>query len=186
MTIKPLHLGNIRRGKKTFEVRKTAPFAMTPYRVLLCESGSGGMIKAEFICDYVRCIRIDEQGAPVLLDPVTLEACCLSMKEMKEYANGKELYCWHVTQMVDYCNTKGRSVRNVTEYGLKRPPQSWQYAKSMANECPNCYSELDVDIRACKRKCRNCGYEKTDPSLFYMKETLEAGYEPFVSERART
>lgn len=132
MTIKPVHLGNIRRGKKTFEVRKNSPFAVPPFRVLLCESATGGMIKAEFICDFVRCLRIDENRVPIMIEPVTPDACCLSMGQMMRYADGKPLYCWHITQMIDYCNTKGRRVRHISEFGLKRPPQSWQYVKGEA------------------------------------------------------
>lgn len=128
-TIKPVHLSNIRRGRKTFEVRKNFPSTEPPFRVLLCESATGGMIKAEFICDYVRSLRINNNGVPILIKPVTSEACCLSIYEITQYANGKELYCWHISQMVDYCNTKGQKVRHISEYGLKRPPQSWQYVK---------------------------------------------------------
>lgn len=128
-TIKAVHLANIRRGIKTFEVRKSSPFAEPPFRVLLCESATGGMIKAEFVCDYVRCLRLDNKGMPIMHMPVTPERCCLSMYELQQYARGKELYCWHISQMVDYCNTKGQRVRNISEYGLKRPPQSWQYVK---------------------------------------------------------
>ena len=53
-TIQPVHLGNIRSGKKLFEIRKTLPSPLTighPVLCLCCESGSGGQIKAEFIID---------------------------------------------------------------------------------------------------------------------------------------
>lgn len=128
-TIKTAHLGNIRRGEKCFEVRKNAPSLEPPFRVLLCESGTSGMIKAEFVCDYVRCVHTDEYGTPIMVNPVSPEACCLSMGQLVDYANNKPLYCWHISQMVDYCNTKGRRVRHISEYGLKRPPRSWQYVK---------------------------------------------------------
>lgn len=118
-TIKPIHLGNIRRGAKIYEIRKTCPKEF-PFKVLCCESGSGGQIKAEFVVESAEC------GYPWdFFDEV--EAACVSMKEAIEYANDKEIYFWNIKDMIDYCNTKGRKVLNISEFGLKRAPQSWQY-----------------------------------------------------------
>ena len=54
LTVKPVHLNNIRMGCKLEEVRKTVPKGKLPVRVLCCESGSGGQIKCEFILDKYR------------------------------------------------------------------------------------------------------------------------------------
>ena len=59
MTIKPYHLRNIRMGIKKGELRKSFPKIELPFRVLLCESGSGGQIKAEFTCRDI--LAIDTQ-----------------------------------------------------------------------------------------------------------------------------
>lgn len=93
--------------------------------MLCCESGRGGQIKAEFVVESA------ERGRPWEFSD-EVYAACISMKEAIEYANGKEIYFWHITEMSDYCNTKGRKVRNISEFGLKRPPQSWQYVKDEA------------------------------------------------------
>lgn len=120
-TIKPHHLGNIRRGAKTYEMRKTCPKEF-PFKVLCCESGSGGQIKAEFICDYAEKQFTDDF-------PRIWEKVRVSELEALRYSNGSRVYFWHITDMIDYCSTKGQQVRNISEFGLKRPPQSWQYVE---------------------------------------------------------
>ena len=137
-TIKPHHLHNIRIGLKLWEVRKTAPNIPTPFRVLCCESGSAGQIKAEFICDYrrtyanyahVNSIRIHGCGISL---PVLPSECCLTEKEIREYAgNADYLHFLHISNMIDYCSTKGYYVRNISEFGLKHAPQSWQYLREV-------------------------------------------------------
>ena len=120
-TIKPVHLGDIRSGKKLYEIRKTCPKEM-PFRVLCCESGSGGKILAEFMVYSAAKIR------PILWPEVVREAC-VPMYMAEEYAKGKEIFFWQIVNMIDYCNAKGYRVRNVSEFGLKRAPQSWCYVK---------------------------------------------------------
>ena len=128
-TIKPFYLNEIRRGHKTMEVRKTAPKEW-PVRVLLCESGSGGQVKAEFtmkmpFMSYKWAFLEEVESAKMMAD-----RACLSIKEVLDYYGDRDyLYFWSISDMVDYCSTKGYHVRNISEFGLKRPPQSWQYVK---------------------------------------------------------
>lgn len=122
-TIKPVHLGNIRRGAKKWEIRKTCPKEL-PFKVLCCESGSGGQIKAEFVCNYAEM----QHTADV---PYMVEEACVSQMEALEYSKDCRVWFWHITDMVDYCNTKGRRVQNISEFGLKRPPQNWQYVSEV-------------------------------------------------------
>ena len=121
VTVKPVHLNDIRSGKKKFEIRKSCPMEV-PFRALCCESGSGGKILAEFVVEAP--IRKDPRRYPELV------ACsCVSMEMAEEYAGGKEVWFWHISQMIDYCSTKGYRVRHISEFGLKRAPQSWCYVK---------------------------------------------------------
>ena len=122
-TIKPQHLGNIRSGRKLREMRKTCPKAV-PCRVLCCESGSGGKILAEFTMDCPMQVRPQEW-------PELVNDACVTMEMAEEYAAGKEIWFWDVTNMIDYCSTKGYRVRNIAEFGLKRPPQSWCYVEEL-------------------------------------------------------
>lgn len=125
-TIKAVHLGNIRRGAKLYEIRKTCPKEV-PFKVLCCESKSGGKIKAEFVVDYTE----QEHTADV---PDLVAKSCVSQMEALEYSQDRRVYFWHISDMVDYCNTKGHRVCNISEFGLKRPPQSWQYVRSKGAE----------------------------------------------------
>lgn len=120
-TIKPQHLINIRTGKKSYEMRKTCPKGV-PFRVLCCESGSGGQIKAEFVVTSPVKVR------PIIW-PELVQAACVPMEMAEIYANGKDIWFWNITKMVDYCTVKGCRKRNISELGLSRPPQSWCYVE---------------------------------------------------------
>lgn len=133
-SIRTCMLHKIRIGEKKYEVRKNSPWCDPPFRVLLCESGSGGKIKAEFVCDYVRCGHIAPNGDLMLPVGIAPKDCCLRLTELDAYSGGKPLYFWHVSEVVDYCSTKGQRVRNISEFGIRRPPQSWQYLKESGGE----------------------------------------------------
>ena len=139
-TIKPQHLCNIRSGKKKWEIRKTLPVclkAKEPVRCLCCESASGGKITAEFIIDHVtiECLesilRINDGN----IEPWEyIGKTCVQWKQLCEYVNNRPLqpiYFWHISNMIDYCTSKGYRVRNISEFGLKRPPQSWCYVEEL-------------------------------------------------------
>lgn len=129
-TIKPEHLRNIMCGFKSYEIRKTAPQLKPPFRVLCCESGSGGQIKAEFICTDVKKIYVSEYGLIDGYGDLFFERACISRRALAEYIGFAKAGCaWQISFMVNYCNTKGKRVRNVSDYGLTRAPQSWQYVK---------------------------------------------------------
>lgn len=119
-TIKPIHLGNIRRGVKLYEIRKTCP-QTAPFRVLCCESGSEGLIKAEFE------VRHPKLYYPPFGD--VLNDACISEATAVEYSGGKPLWFWDINNMIDYCSTKGYKIRHISEFGIKRVPQSWIYLK---------------------------------------------------------
>lgn len=121
-TIKPLHLGNIRRGEKKWEIRKTIPNCDVPFRVLCCESGSGGLIKAEFVVKDVKYVYPQFR-------PEIVEEANVSLQDAIDYAGSKKVWFWGISNMIDYCMTKGYKMRNISEFGLKRAPQSWQYIK---------------------------------------------------------
>lgn len=118
-TIKPVHLNNIRSGIKEYELRKTVPKCGAPFRVLCCESGSGGQIKAEFTVDIV----INGTGAR----NVRCKGTCLDWGQIIDYIGEDPFSEWHISNMIDYCSAEGYRVRNISEFGMKRTPQSWCY-----------------------------------------------------------
>lgn len=122
-TIKPRHLINVRSGRKLYEMRKTCPKEV-PFRVLCCQSGSGGQIVAEFE------VREPIKANP-LIWPELVNKSCVSMQDAGYYAAGKQIWFWDINNMVDYCSMKGHRIRNVSEFGLKRAPQSWCYVEEL-------------------------------------------------------
>ena len=122
-TIKEGHLSNIRSGKKTNEMRKTCP-KETPFRVLCCQSKSGGRILAEFVVrEPFRCLP--------RIYPVEVEKTCIPMSVAEVYAGDGQVWFWDINDMVDYCSTPGYKIRHISEFGLTRPPQSWCYVEEV-------------------------------------------------------
>lgn len=116
-SIKPGHLSKICNFEKLWEVRKHSPKAGLPFRVLCCESGSRGMIKACFVCDMV----VEKLPQDALAE---LKEGCVPYESAVAYAGGKMLHFWHISQLKVYDD---HSSYHITAEGVKRPPQSWQY-----------------------------------------------------------
>lgn len=121
MSIQPKWCELIASGKKTIEVRKTAPKEV-PFKVLIyCsktktkhfENGKPtmyaydwadfgnkkGKVIGEFICDRVYMVYNPRVG---LVDVVDCKMSQLSAKEMFEYGGNKPLYGLHITALKVY------------------------------------------------------------------------------------
>ena len=122
-TIKEEHLTNIRSGKKFYEMRKTCP-KETPFRVLCCQSKSGGQILAEFV------VREPVRALPRIW-PVLVSKACIPMSVAAAYAGDGQVWFWDINDMIDYCTATGHRIRNISEFGLTRPPQSWCYVEEV-------------------------------------------------------
>ena len=121
MSIQPKWVELIASGKRTVEVRKTAPKIETPFKVYVYETrGTSetpivyedgymdfhgrGKVVAEFVCD-----RIDEikewNGYRGFWD--ILPSTCLSGMEIMLYATvGKPLYFWNISDLKVYDKPK--------------------------------------------------------------------------------
>ena len=124
MTIKPRHLRNMESGIKGWELRKTVPRQTDgkPCRVLLCESGGGGDIVAEFTMDRWHDLT-------KLASTTVARLGCITAAEVERYrkkGRGK-LYGWSVKDFRKY-PVKDRPL-HINDIGLDRPPQSWQYVR---------------------------------------------------------
>ena len=75
-----------------------------------------GKVIGEFVCSNIA------KGTSQL-------GSCLSMRQISEYANGKEVFGWHISNLVIYDKPK-----DLNEFGLTRPPQSWCYVESEVSE----------------------------------------------------
>lgn len=158
-SIRPKHCANIAAGKKTIEVRKTKPKIKTPFNVYIYCTVNGttakerdrniftdlrGKVIGEYVCDEIQEI-VEDSSIPLYFDNWSNKTCLTDL-EMREYANGKPLYLYHISDLKIYDKPKPLSefqkcytVKNINnpdfhykEQMLKpltRPPQSWCYVE---------------------------------------------------------
>ena len=142
ISIRPKWCKFIKSGEKRIDVRKTAPKTV-PFKAyiyctgdkkekFICRGGAdmpfdvgNKMVVGEFICDKiipVSCYASDTNNRILLREqPYT----CLTDKQMIDYlGNGVEGKGWHISDLKIYDKPK-----ELTEFGLKRPPQSWCYVE---------------------------------------------------------
>ena len=161
MSIQPKWCEKIANGEKTIEVRKTSPKLGTPFKCYIyCTIGNGvkgdylvpsgiqcGKVIGEFVCD-----KIAGEGE-------TIRGCTgLSMEELQDYCNGKDIYGWHISDTKIYDKPKELSefrlpctkkkcaswckdmkindkmvCENKNKRFITRPPQSWCYVEELQN-----------------------------------------------------
>ena len=153
MSIQPKWCELIASGKKTIEVRKTAPKIATPFKVYIyCTQGKyealwrygcsyyydtqfpnerpnkvNGKVIGEFVCDKMFDIY-EFSGSRFWLNETLVKATCLTEKEINDYGKGKDVFGWHISNLVIYDKPK-----ELSEFSLKRPPQSWCYVEESEN-----------------------------------------------------
>ena len=166
ISIQPKWCELIANGKKTVEVRKTKPKLETPFKVFIYETkalykplgyehlsiGEGKVI-GEFICNE---ITVAGYGSYCVLPK---SKTLIDELDLLEYADGKTVYGWHISNLVIYdkpkelnrfqkpcirdCDCGGCENAYYTrdygfegcalEEGLTRPPQSWCYVEGSDN-----------------------------------------------------
>lgn len=155
ISINPKWCELIASGKKTIELRKSFPKMKLPFKCYIyCTKGNidnvpskiwwkadvtgfqhimNGKVIGEFICDSVlsRCEMANADLAEQL--------GCVRREKILEYANGKEVFGWHISDLVIYDKPKelGDFKVEVTNKiwsftkRLERPPQSWCYVEEL-------------------------------------------------------
>lgn len=142
LSIKPKLCELIASGKKTIEVRKTRPRIVTLIKcyIYCCKNGNfmvksktnpassknmigkyGGKVIGEFICEFISDNRFIYSG-------IAGEGQ-VSDDEYLSYLSGKIRYGWHISDLIIYNKPK-----DLIEFGLKRPPQSWCYVEEREKE----------------------------------------------------
>ena len=131
ISIQPKWCELIASGKKTVEVRKTKPNLDTPFKVYIymtageavypvtingapytCSNCGGKVVIGEFVCDRINEITADNLVAIYFNNPQ--ENTCLNDLEMRKYANGKNLFLWHISDLKIY--DKPRELRGFYHY----------------------------------------------------------------------
>ena len=168
ISIQPKWCALIARGVKTIEVRKTAPKIATPFKCYIyetqgkteepCMDEDGhmifrgrGMVIGEFVCDEI-IVAPYGQYCNIPSAETHLDAL-----DLMDYADGKTVYGWHISDLVIYdepkelaefwssdkcpyaskdgctyeyhCFRAGQTKRCGST--LERPPQSWCYVEEV-------------------------------------------------------
>ena len=156
ISIRPQWVEKIVSGKKTIEVRKTAPKEVPFKAYIYCSYGDmktnyylkgRGKVIGEFICDKVDEYTFSHYEAEYRVTHDEQKAMCLNQPELIQYGKGKTLYGWHISDLKIYDKPK--------ELSMFISPSK---AKECVDYCINgiCsnlgYEELCGAIRRCEYK----------------------------------
>ena len=121
ISIQPKWCELIASGKKTIEVRKTRPKIETPFKCYIymtagdaiypvtingapytCSNVGGTCVIGEFVCDLIEpywCALSKDEDIESCED---VQLACLSAREIKDYGGERDLYFWHISDLVIY------------------------------------------------------------------------------------
>lgn len=77
----------------------------------------------EFVCDVIGLTAYTIDGYADIID---CKFSCMSPSDFLEYGKGGVLYSWHISDLKIYDKP-----RELSEFGLTRPPQSWCYVEEV-------------------------------------------------------
>ena len=146
ISIKPEWVEKIKKGDKILEIRKSIPKEL-PCKVYIYETKSKwrkpygkpetmkdyetfgwGKVVASFTLMHYN--KFDVEGLDWWdMKDIMLKNSCLTEKQLKDYLGDKIGYAWHIEDLHIYDQPK-----ELAEFGLKRPPQSWCYIEGEENE----------------------------------------------------
>ena len=148
ISIRPKWVEKIASGKKTIEVRKTAPKEVPFKAYIYCskaksrwllsdyegayKNSKGEIVCAqqhiigEFICDKVDEYTFSHYEAEYRVTHVEQEAMCLNQPELIRYGKGETLYGWHISDLKIYDKPLFLS-----ELRVNRPPQSYMFVEEV-------------------------------------------------------
>lgn len=153
ISIQPKWCELIASGKKTIEVRKTAPKLQTPFKCYIyCTKSKEVMFKVflnepereveylsgkvigEFVCDRIDDLRfvpnIFSVCPAVTFEEYICKESCLTFDEIKAYKGDKAIYGWHISDLKIY----------------DTPKELWEFK----HPCPEKFDNYDC----------SCGFEE--------------------------
>ena len=136
LSIRPKWVEKIASGEKIVEVRKTRPKLKTPIKCYIYQTGKNllkavfgsdfnksGFVIGEFVCDEISGYDSDD----ILYFTRLCDTSCASKVELLGYKKDSDyLFGWHISDLKIYDEPK-----ELSEFGLKRPPQSWCYVEEL-------------------------------------------------------
>ena len=129
ISIKPKWCDLIFLGYKTDEIRKTKPKeAELPYTVYVWQTGNGGVV-GRFTVTKFTCIHAwkDTDGFENIEHTGVLRHCIEDSCELFDYLYRQDMlvshgWAWRIENPFRF-----EKPLDLDYFGLKRPPQSWQY-----------------------------------------------------------
>ena len=126
LSIKPEWAEKIYSGEKKVEWRKSRPKldqANGYARVYLYETTPVKKITGLIYVDRVERHPVDKVGEPLYTWG------CVPREELERYAGGKSLFAWMILRSRTMETYNGKEFLTLEDFGLERPPQSWQYVE---------------------------------------------------------
>jgi len=132
ISIKPEWVEKILSGEKTLELRKNEPQEVDfPFKCYIyCTTSKAaadvkpelkamfGKVVGEFSCDDM------VQDCAGAFSSIAERMSCVSKKDIKKYAAGKNVVGWHIANVKAYDEPKA-----LKDFGLSKAPQSWGYVE---------------------------------------------------------
>lgn len=157
LSLKPKYCELIASGKKTIEVRKTKPKIELPFKCYIyCTKSNDRLIKGdisttidyiaknsgkvigEFVCDSIDTYDDDtvfsfSNENYCSWNDFNLNRACIHPQDFEDYANGKWLYGWHISDLKIYDTPK--ELGGFKKINRECWYDSWGFAK---RDCPDC------------------------------------------------
>ena len=156
ISIKPQWCEKIASGRKTIEVRRTAPKEV-PFKcyIYCCKDNAqiivllkdyknrfsfgdyrnadghfydvaNGTVIGEFICNKVDKYTFSSYEAEYRVNHIEQEMMCLNHSDLIRYGKGEPLYGWHISDLKIYDKPL-----SLSELGVNHPPQSYMFVKEI-------------------------------------------------------
>lgn len=125
LSIHPKWAEKIYSGEKRVEWRKNAP--SNPFidqiPIFLYETAPVKKITGLIYVDRIKRYSIGGVGGPVYTWG------CVPYEDLEKYAGDKDLFAWMIRGSWIMKIYNGKEFLTLADFGLKRPPQSWQYVE---------------------------------------------------------
>lgn len=116
----------------TGEIKHGSSVEMMRYDNYTTDNFLNGKVIGEFVCDKIHSIHVPSDirycldfGIWSPLSEKVLNDACLTAEESLDYAGNKEfIFGWHISDLTIYDKPK-----DLGDFGIKRPPQSWCYVE---------------------------------------------------------
>lgn len=162
ISIKPKWCERIATKRKTIELRKSKPNLKPPFKcyiyctkfkygeIVCFPQWKTGKVIGEFVCDGIL------SHCEMANADIAEQQSCVRREKIFQYANGKEVFGWHISDLMIYdepkelsdfykngtlsneafCETVYDGKRNYADYlftcALRKPPQSWCYVEELS------------------------------------------------------